>query len=430
MIAQTILPFKLDTTRDSITAQAGLVLFGEFVIGLNLKHLCARYLPAPGSAVGYSPFAFVFPLQLMLNGGGHCLEDLRMIERDSALREALALHELPSTDAVGDWLRRMGCGAGLRGLERINQRVVGLELGKEAGTDYTLDTDATVIEAEKQAAAMTYKGMKGYSPLVSHLAENGLVLDAEFREGNASPQSGNLAALQRCVRKLSRLSGGKKRIKYFRSDSAAYQAELLDWCEDHGLEYAVGADLDAAVRENLASLPASAWRELEGGGGWIAETAHSMNESEHGFRLIAVKRPMQGHLFGEAAEHVTVIASNRGEDAETVLTWYNQRGDKSENRLKELKIGIGLEGVPCGDFAGNAAFFHLGVLAYNLFRIFVLQALGPEWSNRQLRTVRWRFYQTAGKLVLHGGAVWLKVSRSVYEFFRAVRARSYAFAFG
>jgi hypothetical protein len=428
MIAQTILPFKLDTTQDSITAQAGLVLFGEFVIGLNLKHLCARYLPAPGSAAGYSPFAFAFPLQLLFNGGGHSLEDLRMIERDWALREALGLDELPSTDAVGDWLRRMGCGVGLRGLERINQRVVERELAKEEGSDYTLDTDATIIEAEKRSAAMTYKGMKGYSPLVSHLAENGLVLDAEFREGNASPQSGNLAALKRCVGKLSRLSGGKKRIKYFRSDSAAYQAELLDWCEEQGIAYVVGADLDAAVRENLASLPASAWREIEGG--WIAESTHSMNASRHAFRLIALKRPAQGHLFGEPEERWHALATNRQEDAETVLTWYNQRGDQSENRLKELKQGIGLDGVPCGDFAGNAAFFQLGVLAYNLFRIFELRALGPEWSKRQLRTVRWRFYQTAGKLVLHGGAVWLKVSRSVYEFFRAVRARAYAFALG
>ena len=90
----------MDTTRDSITAQAGLVLFGEFVIGLNLSGLCRRYLPKPGSAMGYAACDFVFPLQLLFNGGGHCLEDLRMIERDWALREALGLEELPSADGL------------------------------------------------------------------------------------------------------------------------------------------------------------------------------------------------------------------------------------------------------------------------------------------------------------------------------------------
>lgn len=426
MIGQTILPFKLDTTRDSITAQAGLALFGEFVVGLNLSGLCRRYLPAPGSAVGYAAHDFVFPLQLLFNGGGHCLEDLRMIVRDRALRELLNMEEIPSTDAVGDWLRRMGGGVGLKGLERMNRSVVFRALSSEDQTDYTLDMDATLIEAEKRSAQMTYKGFKGYTPLLCHLAENGLVLFSEFREGNVSPQSGNLEVLKRCVRMMSRASGGRKRIKYFRSDSAAYQAELLDWCEDQGIEYAVGADLDSAVRDNIASLPASAWRAIEGGE--LAETVHSMNASRHSFRLLVVKRPAQGHLFGEAAEHLTVIASNRGEDMEAVLAWYNQRGDKSENRLKELKQGIGLDGLPCGDFAGNAAFFQLGVMAYNLFRIFELKVLGPEWSSLQLRTVRWRFYQVAGKLVSHGGAMWLKVSRSVYELFGQVRERSWAFA--
>lgn len=200
--------------------------------------------------------------------------------------------------------------------------------------------------------------------------------------------------------------------------------------ENQGIQYAVGADpaFGGTVRENIASLPASAWRAIEGG--QLAETVHSMNASRHRFRLLVVKRPAQGHLFGEAAEPLTVIASNRGEDMEGVLAWYNQRGDKSENRLKELKQGIGLDGVPCGDFAGNAAFFQLGVMAYNLFRIFELKVLGPEWSSLQLRTVRWRFYQVAGKLVSHGGAMWLKVSRSAYELFGQVRERSWAFARG
>jgi len=422
MIGQTILPFKLDTTRDSITAQAGLALFGEFVVGLNLSGLCRRHLPSPGSAIGYGAYAYVFPLQLLFNGGGHCLEDLRMIVRDQALRELLDLAAIPSTDAVGDWLRRMGGGVGLKGLARMNRSVVFRALSREAQTDYTLDMDATVIEAEKRSAQMTYKGFKGYTPLLCHLAENGLVLFSEFREGNVSPQTGNLEVLKRCVGMMPK----GKRIKYFRSDSAAYQAELLDWCEDQGIEYAVGADLDSAVRENIASLPASAWRAIEGG--QLAETVHSMNASRHSFRLLVVKRPAQGHLFGEAAEHLTVIASNREGDAEAVLAWYNQRGDKSENRLKELKDGIGLDGVPCGDFAGNAAFFQLGVMAYNLFRIFELKVLGPEWSNLQLRTVRWRFYQVAGKLVSHGGAMWLKVSRSADELFGRVRERSWAFA--
>ncbi|SDZ06707.1 hypothetical protein [Nitrosomonas sp. Nm58] len=62
--------------------------------------------------------AYVTPLVLMLNGGGRSLEDMRTLKNDSALSTLLKLGMLPSTDAVGDWLRRTGAGEGLAGLSR------------------------------------------------------------------------------------------------------------------------------------------------------------------------------------------------------------------------------------------------------------------------------------------------------------------------
>ena len=35
-----------------------------------------------------------------------------------------------------------------------------------------------------------------------------------------------------------------KRIKRFRSDSAAYQSQVINYCQGNGIEYAIGADLD------------------------------------------------------------------------------------------------------------------------------------------------------------------------------------------
>ena len=116
MLTQTVLPFKLDVTRDTITPHAGLALFGEFLHALELPGLVDETLPGPGSGAGYDPSHFVAPLLLMLHGGGRSLEDLRQIRADEGLRELLHLAEMPSADANGDWLRRMCAGAGLEGL--------------------------------------------------------------------------------------------------------------------------------------------------------------------------------------------------------------------------------------------------------------------------------------------------------------------------
>jgi hypothetical protein len=81
--------------------------------------------------------------------------------------------------------------------------------------------------------------------------------------------------------------------------------------------------------------------------------------------LIVVKYPRQAELFDDAPKY-HVIASNRVESAADTLIWYRQRGEVSENGIKELKIGFGMERMPCGQFAANAAFFRIGVIAHRI----------------------------------------------------------------
>ena len=114
MIKQTVLPFKLEVTKDMITSHAGLALLGEFAVGLGFIAALDKNLPKPGSGAGYSASEHVFPLILMLNGGGRGLEDLRQIKDDQGLREILTLERMASSDATGDWLRRSGVNGGLK----------------------------------------------------------------------------------------------------------------------------------------------------------------------------------------------------------------------------------------------------------------------------------------------------------------------------
>ena len=424
MLSQTVLPFKLDSTQDTMTAQAGLVLFGEYLHAMGLPGCLDRELPGPAHRLGYQPSAYGVSLVLMLHGGGRSLEDLRMLRADEGLRTLLDLAVLPSSDATGDWLRRMGAGEGLEGLSRVQRRQLHKLLKKEERREYTLDIDATQIVAEKETAKWTYQGEKGYMPLVGTLAENGLIVGEEFREGNAAPAAGNLEFIRYCEQQLPQ----GKRIVAVRADSAAYQAAILNECEDKKHRFAMGADLDSAVKSVIAEIPGTAWvqwRDAE-----IAETVHSMNKTQKAFRLIVVRRPQPADLFDESVPRYryTAVASNRIESAADTLEWYAQRGEASENRIKELKLGFGMERMPCGQLMANAVFFRLGVLAYNLFQGFKHWALEKEWRQHQVQTIRWRLYQTAGKLVRHAGRIYLKVRAHVVELFEGIRAQCWLLA--
>ena len=68
--SQTVLPFKLAASDESLTAHAGLVLFGEYLRAMGIAGLINHELPGAGSAAGYDPSAHVSPIVLMLAGGG------------------------------------------------------------------------------------------------------------------------------------------------------------------------------------------------------------------------------------------------------------------------------------------------------------------------------------------------------------------------
>ncbi|HNP52351.1 MAG TPA: hypothetical protein PKJ85_11230 [Nitrosomonas nitrosa] len=137
-----------------------------------------------------------------------------LLKSDSELSTLLKQGILPSTNAVGDWLRRTGAGEGLAGLSRINRQIVATRIrqtGITAG-------DASQIIAEKKAACFTYKGEQGYMPMIGHLAEAGVVVHDEFREGNIAPASKNLELIQACETCLPK----EHRIARVRIDSAGY----------------------------------------------------------------------------------------------------------------------------------------------------------------------------------------------------------------
>ncbi len=263
MMPQTVLPLKLETTDEQLTAHGGLALFGEFLHAMNVHRQLDVSLPAPGSRIGYHPSPCVEPLLLLLPGEGRTLEDLRQIREDAGGRAVLRLAVVPSADAIGDWLRRMGDKDGLVGLAVVNRHQGRRAVRRETITDSTLDLDATQMVAEKRDAQWTYQGERGSRPMIGHLADNGLVIGEQFREGNEAPAARNLEFIKECAAHMPK----KKRIAHVRADRAAYQAELFNWCAEHEVTCASGGVLDKAGPAAIAASPEAQWRPYADGHG-------------------------------------------------------------------------------------------------------------------------------------------------------------------
>ena len=152
MIQQGILPFKLERTEEKITPRSGLAVFSEVMRTLRVREKIGEAFPRPGSNRGYEAWAYIEPLLLMLVGGGRHVEDLREIRDDEALRALVGLRRIPSLSTFGDWLVREGAKGGVRAMREVDEEIAEAIVKRTGTADYTLDVDATVIEAEKKEA--------------------------------------------------------------------------------------------------------------------------------------------------------------------------------------------------------------------------------------------------------------------------------------
>lgn len=435
-MAQTVLNFSIASTEERLTPRSGEIVFGEYLKAIGLEKLCNIHLPQPQSNRGYAPFTFIQPLLLMLHGGGRSLEDLRTIASDMAMKDILHIKSVPTADATGKWLKRHGL-IGIYGMENINKVLLKRYLNRVDGP-LILDIDASVIESHKSTAACTYKMFPGFTPMIGHI-NGGYIIHSEFRSGNIAPADHNLSFIDRCIEQLPETQA----LSFVRADSASYQHKLFDYCEEHGIVYTIGAHLDSRVLETINEIQEWETMTLHEGKTHhlkeeVAEFIHTMNNSNNAFRLIVVKKqitpilPTLEEMLTEeeklryAREHYSVIATNADESmsAQEIVTFYRQRGDTSENRIKELKNGFNLRYLPTSDFIANAFYFQIGVLAYNLFVLFK-ETLQKSWQRHTIQTLRYKLYNIAGKVVTHARETILKVNGLFTGLLNDIRQKNY-----
>ena len=184
---------------------------------------------------------------------------------------------------------------GLKGSDRVRGKINGRILKRDGIKQYTLDADAMDIVGEKADAFFTYRGSKGYMPMLGYLYETPVCIYDEFREGNVAPAYGQKEFYLECK---GRMPAGK-RIRYYRSDSASYQADLFNQLEEDGVKYSTTADQDKAVKKVIALIGQEEWKESVRGCGYeLAETVHCMEKTKKAFRLV-IKREdrRQAELF-------------------------------------------------------------------------------------------------------------------------------------
>jgi hypothetical protein len=432
------LPFEIDDAIDPtlVTGRAGVPLVIELFRQLGVAQAVDTHVAVKQRQRGLKPSQLVESLiALWTSGGDHC-QDLTTLREDRALACLLG-YTLPAATTVRDFLEVFHVEDGplwtagpqaaiplesapLAGLGTANRTLVaGLQRGARERTA-TLDVDATLVESHKETATVAYDGTHGYQPVVVLWAEQDVILHDQFRDGHVPAGCGNVRVLEQAVANLPQRV---TRIRV-RADSALYETEVLRWCEEQKIEYAISADLSEHLKAEILRLPSAAWHiereEAEVIRSW-AEVPYVPDDGDHRKdrpclrRYLAVRvQKRQGSLFADGSSvHYFAVVTNRTEEGLTLLQWHRAKAGTVEHTHHVLKNELAAAALPSGKFGANAAWFRLNVLTYNLLSALKRLTLPGDLRTARPKRLRFLLFNTVGKVVTHARRTLLRLSAAL-----------------
>lgn len=405
----------LKHSTEMITGKAGLLLCDAFQKYIHLPKLIDSTFPRPGSNRGFPHSKYVSTLVQIIHDGGSQLEDVNELALDRALQKIIDVDSYPTSDAIGDWLRRQGKSNGVDYLWRVMKHMFVIIPGQ----DFTLDIDATIIEANKGDAVKTYKGIVGYQPMLGIIAENNITVFSEFRKGNTSPQQGIVKFIQRCRENIG------DRISYVRSDSAAFQKAVVKYLVKESLYYSITARQNESVLKRISEIAESGWqRGIDNDG---IKTGYEVAEIDYAFigkrkssRLVVKRerKSSQLDLYDSSEYRYWAVITNLPKDnysTNQVILTHQMRGQMEKN-IGELKHHCSLEHLPCGQFSANAMYFTIGILAANLLQLLKQDSFFEAYVNRSIKTFRHKLIHLPARIIKHGRMMLIKIVSSIEKF--------------
>ncbi len=232
-------------------------------------------------------------------------------------------------------------------------------------------------------------------------AGTGDVLMSRLREGRANTARGAVHFLWETVGRVryARASGQLT----VRADSGFYTHAVVSVCRRMDVRFSITIRQHKSLHNLIEAIPEDAWMPIPywmDGAADVAETTYTPFRTKPGAAPVRlIDRPVKPTHGSQLALFTTYsyhgfITDRDGErlDLEADHCCHAE----IENAIRDLKYGVGLNHLPSGCFAANAAWLAAQVMAHNLARWTVRIGLGEQIVTT--KTLRRRVFALAGRL--------------------------------
>jgi hypothetical protein len=413
---------RLDTSFDDdrLVADASLLLPATLAQHLGLKALVETHLDLGDKPGRANPGDKLLTLVMSALAGGDCIDDAAALGAGGTARVLGFTVKAAST--LGTFLRSFRWGH-VRQLDAVSRHLLARAWAAGAGPasePLTIDLDSTICETyglkKEGALHHGYTKVRGYHPLLAVAAGTGDVLMARLREGRANTVRGAAHFLRETIGRVR--SAGASGPLTVRADSGFYASEVVGVCRKMNIRFSITIRQHRSVRRLIEAIPDDAWTPIPywiDGGADVAETTYTPFKDQPDakpVRLIVRRvKPTPGSQLALLTlyDYHAFITDRDG--TTLVLEADHRRHAEIENAIRDLKYGVGLNHLPSGKFAANAAWLAVQVLAHNLARWTARIGLGAgivttKTLRRRLFSLAGRLTRSARRLTLHLPAGW------------------------
>jgi hypothetical protein len=287
-----------------------------------------------------------------------------------------------------------------------------LEAHPKPPREMVLDLDVTDTPLHGEQEGRFFHGYYGhycYLPLYIFCGEH--LLCARLRPSNQDASAGSLAEVERIVQQIRARWPNTKIV--LRADSGFCRAELMGWCETHGVHYVFGLARNARLRRKIAREMRQAREEHRRTGKSarvFAELRYRTRTSWSRSRRVVAKAEYLEK--GENPRYVvTSLPAWEWPARELYEQCYCARGEM-ENRIKE-QFQLFSDRLSTETMRANQLRLYFSSLAYVL--VAALRRLGlrgTEWATAQVDTLRLRLLKIAAQVRVTARRIWIRYSRS------------------
>ena len=330
---------------------------------------------------------------LRTDPGYQKIKETTQIADESTLREILAvICEQKALDRLAE----------------INRTLLSLKARTDEPREVWLDIDDSVLtvfgnqEGAKKGYNPRYHGRLSYKVKVAFISGTCELVNARLYSGNVASNGQFMEFLKET---LDILAAQNIIVKGIRMDKGFFAQDTFTYLEEQCIEYICKAKLTGTMRKVINYLDEEEQWEPVSKNYATAEITIPLPTWPKARRFVFVRETEKPEIIDgqlcfdiETYDYEIIVTSKDDLTAEKVWHEYNKRCN-IENKIDELKVGLGFDKMSQSKMGKNIAFMWLKVIAYNLLNWFRLALFEDKESRYEVPTIRCKILNVPGNIV-------------------------------